>query len=108
MNEEQQKIADYLLTNATGYSNRKTSSQIRDYCNLESGGLTNEHVRDLIRDMILNHGCCIRSTNYGNGYWIIKNEEELKLSTDNLQRRANGVIKRKDALRTNWENRQNG
>jgi len=108
MNEEQQRIAEYLSSNAVGYSNRKTSSQIRNHCNLESGGLTNEHIRDLIRDMILNHGFCTGSTNYGNGYWIVQNEDELNLSTDDLQRRADGVIRRKDALRTNWENQQNG
>ena len=108
MNEEQHRIAEYLSANAVGYPNRKTSTEIRNNCFLESGGPTNEHIRDLIRDMILDHGFCIGSTNYGNGYWIILNEEELNLSTDNLQKRANGVIRRKDALRTNWENKQNG
>lgn len=108
MNEEQRKVAEYLSENAVGYSNRKTSTEIRNNCYLESGGPTNEHIRDLIRDLIFDHDFCIGSTNYGNGYWIIQNEEELKLSTDNLQRRANGVIRRKDALRTNWDKKQNG
>lgn len=106
MDEEQQKINDYLSTNALGYSTRKTSTQIRNNCNLESGGPTNEHVRDLIRDMILNHGCCIGSVNYGDGYWIIQNEEELEKATHSLERRAEGVVRRSNALRTNWEKKK--
>lgn len=108
MDEEQQRIVNYLTANAVGYANRKTSTEVRNNCYLPSGGPTNEHIRDLIRDLILNHGYCIGSTNYGNGYWIIESEEELNLSTDNLQRRAEGVIRRKNALRSNWENRNNG
>ncbi len=61
MNEEQVRILDYLNQNAIGYENRKSSSEIRDALNLESGGPTNEHIRDLIRDMILNQGCLIGS-----------------------------------------------
>ena len=57
MNDEQQSIWNYLNQNAIGYENRKSSSEIRDVLNLESGGPKNEHVRDLIRDMIFNHGC---------------------------------------------------
>jgi hypothetical protein len=57
---------------------------------------------------MFDHDFCIGSTNYGNGFWIIKNGEELKLSTYNLQRRSNGVIRRKGALRTNWDKNQYG
>lgn len=71
MNEELQRIDTYLSTNALGYANRKTSSEIRTSYNLESGGPTNEHVRDLIRDMILKHGKCIGSLMWGDGFWII-------------------------------------
>ncbi|HBQ82085.1 MAG TPA: hypothetical protein DD745_04305 [Bacteroidales bacterium] len=67
MNEEQIRIAEYLSANAVDYPNRKTSTEIRNICFLESGGPTNEHIRDLIRDMILDNGFCIGSTNYGNG-----------------------------------------
>lgn len=108
MNEEQQVINNYLTANALGYANRKTSSQIRDNCSLEAGGPTNEHVRDLIRDMILNHGCCIGSLMWEDGYWIIQNEEELNRVIDSLESRADGVIRRADALRNNWQNRNNG
>lgn len=61
MNEEQRRILDYLNNNAIGYANRKSSTEIRDALNLDSEGPTNEHVRDLIRDMIFNHGCLIGS-----------------------------------------------
>ena len=47
MNEEQQRIWEYLNQNAVGYDNRKSSSEIKDALDLESGGPTNEHIRDL-------------------------------------------------------------
>ena len=59
MNEEKVRILEYLNQNAIGYKNRKSSSEIRDALNLESGGPTNEHVRSLIRNMVFNHGCLI-------------------------------------------------
>ena len=37
MNEEQQSINNYLYQNALGYNNRKTSSEIREACGLNSG-----------------------------------------------------------------------
>jgi len=82
MNEEQQKISEYLNQNAVGLNNRKSSSEIRDALNLESGGATNEHIRDLIRDMIFNHGCLIGSS--GKGYWIIVSKQELKMVIKHL------------------------
>lgn len=53
MNQEQQLIWDYLNTNARGYANKKSSSEIRDNCNLQAGDATNVYVRNLITDMIL-------------------------------------------------------
>jgi hypothetical protein len=109
MDNEQRNIWIYLNRNAIGYSQRKTSTEIREACQLNSGGPTNEHIRDLIRDMILDHGCCIGSIMYKNGYWIIQNEEELNRATDSLERRAQGVMRRADALRNNWQtSRDNG
>ena len=78
MNEEQKAVFEFLNTHALGYGNRKSSTQIREALNLESGGATNEHVRDLIRDLILNHNACIGSLMWKDGYWIIQTEEELK------------------------------
>ena len=52
MKEEQRQIWNYLNERALGHENRKSSDEIRDELNLESGGPTNEHIRDLIRDMI--------------------------------------------------------
>jgi len=105
MNEEQIRILDYLNNNAVGYDNRKSSSEIRDALNLDSGGPTNEHVRDLIRDMIFNHGCLIGSLMFRRGYWIIENEEELEMVINHLNSRADGVRQRAIALQQNWENR---
>lgn len=108
MNEEQQRIANYLDQNALGYSNRKTSTDIRVNFGLVSGGVTNEHVRDLIRDMILNNNCCIGSIMWHDGYWIIQTEEELKMVVSSLEKRASGVRRRAEALRINFNNRNNG
>jgi hypothetical protein len=105
MNEEQRRIWEYLTNNAIGYDNRKSSDQIRDICNLISGGVTNEHVRDLIREMILNHNCCIGSIMWGDGYWIIQTEDELERVTRSLEQRADGVRRRANALRRNFANR---
>jgi len=38
MNNEQQRIWDYLTQYAIGYINRKSSTEIRDALNLESDG----------------------------------------------------------------------
>lgn len=88
MNDEQQAIFDYLNQNALGYENRKSSTDIRTGLDLESRGVTNEHVRDLIRDMIFNHGVCIGSLMWENGYWIIQNEQELNRVCKSLESRA--------------------
>jgi hypothetical protein len=101
MNDEQIAIFDYLNDNALGYQNKKSSTEIRVSLNLESGGVTNEHVRDLIRDMILNHSCLIGSCS--RGYWIIQNKQELQQVCDSLENRANAVRDRANALRTSWE-----
>jgi tRNA uridine 5-carbamoylmethylation protein Kti12 len=106
--KKQQRIETYLSKNALGYANRKTSTDIRVNCNLEAGGPTNEHVRDLIRDMILNYGSCIGSLMWEDGYWIIQNEDELTQVIQSLKNRSDGVIRRAEALRRNWENRNNG
>jgi len=105
MNIEQVTIFDYLNANALGYQNRKSSGEIRVSLNLESGGVTNEHVRDLIRDMILNHGCCIGSLMWDSGYWIIQNEQELNQVYESLENRAESIRGRANALRINWQNR---
>jgi hypothetical protein len=105
MNEEQQRIFDYLSLNAIGYENRKTSTDIRETCDLHSGGVTNEHVRDLIRDMILHHSCCIGSLMWHDGYWIIQTDEELEMAVNSLEKRASGVLRRAEALRNNFNNR---
>lgn len=108
MNDEQSAILSYLRENALGYDNRKTSTQIREELNLESGGVTNEHVRELIRDLILSHNACIGSLMWGNGYWIIQTEDELNRVCESLENRADAIINRAAALRNNWNNRYNG
>lgn len=104
MNEEQIRVFDFLNHNAIGYNNRKTSTDIRVNCELESGGVTNEHVRDIIRDLILVYGCCIGSIMWQDGYWIIQTLEELDMATKSLEQRASGVLRRAEALRANFIN----
>lgn len=108
MTEEQSAILNYLRENARGYENRKTSTQIREELNLESGGVTNEHVRDLIRDLIFSHNACIGSVMWGNGYWIIQTEDELNRVCESLENRAGAINNRATALRNNWNNRNDG
>lgn len=108
MNDEQSAIISYLKENALGYENRKTSTQIREELNLESGGVTNEHVRELIRDLILHHNACIGSLMWGNGYWIIQTEDELNRVCESLENRAESIKNRATVLRNNWNNQNNG
>lgn len=100
MNDEQQRIWDYLTENAQGIQNRVSSDQIRDNCGLEAGGVTNEHVRGLIREMILNFTCCIGSDS--RGYWIIQSDEELNIACNGLIQRADENNRRQERLREIW------
>ena len=108
MNQEQQTIWEYLNANAQGYANRKSSTEIRDTCNLQAGDATNVYVRNLLTDMILNHGCCIGSLMWDSGYWIIQNEAELNQVCESLENRADSIYGRANALRANWANNNNG
>lgn len=72
MDEEQQRIWQYLLNNARGYADRKSSTEIRDTCNLPAGDATNVYVRNLITSMILNHNCCIGSMMWDNVIGLFK------------------------------------
>lgn len=107
MNEEQLAIWEYLNEHALGYENRRTSTEIRDTLNLESGGQTNEHVREQIRQMIIEHQCCIGSGMWVDGYWIILSEDELERVCQSLESRANSITQRANALRDSWR-QQNG
>jgi len=100
---------EYLTTtqNAIGRDSRKSSSEIRDALELESGGPTNEHIRDIIRQLIFNFQVCIGSLMWGNGYWIIQNEDELNEVVEGLENRADSTYERANVLRTNWERRVN-
>lgn len=108
MNPEQQLIWDYLNANARGYATRKSSSEIRDNCNLQAGDATNVYVRNLITDMILHHRCYIGSLMWDSGYWIIQNEDELNQVCESLENRADSIYGRANAIRENWNNRNNG
>ena len=108
MNDEQSAILNYLRENALGFENRKTSTQIREELNLESGGVTNEHVRELIRDLIISHNACIGSLMWIDGYWIIQTEDELNRVCESLESRADAIRNRATTLRNNWNNHNNG
>jgi|SRR5690625_997362 len=103
MNNEQKKIWNYLNRNAKGFERRISSSKIRDDLGIESGGATNENIRNLIRDMILNHNCCIGSEMWASGYWIIQTEDELDQVCESLEARADSIRQRAIALRRSWE-----
>jgi len=106
MNDDQNRIWQYLQNNAVGKNNKKTTSQIRDACFLASGGPTNEYVRELVRGMIIDHSCCIGSLMWSGGYWIINSENELNEVINSLQNRANSIHRRVDAIRRNWDERE--
>ena len=108
MNDEQSAILNYLRENALGYENRKTSTQIREELNLESGGVTNEHIRELVRDLIFSHDACIGSLMWKDGYWIIQTEDELNRVCESLENRADSIKNRAATLRNNWNNNNNG
>ncbi len=102
MNQEQQSILQYLQTNANGQGNKKTSGTISNALNIPGGGLTNEHVRDLITDMIV-QGCLIGSESGPNGgYWIINNRQECLDVIGDLHHRAQEVIDRASRLKQFW------
>lgn len=103
MNEEQNRIFNYLNNYAKGYDQRKTSTEIKNACGLDSGGVTNEHVRDLIRDMILNHNCCIGSMMWVDGYWIIQTKGELDMVINSLKKRSEGLNRRIISLQNNFK-----
>lgn len=106
MNEEQVQIWEYLNQHAQGHESRRSSYEIREELGLESGGVTNEHVRGLIRDMILNHNCCIGSDS--KGYWMITNKGELDQVVTSLINRADEIRERARALENNCRNRVDG
>jgi len=58
--------------------------------------------------MILNHNCCIGSIMWHDGYWLIQTQEELDMVIRSLEQRASGVIRRSEALKENFNNRNNG
>jgi len=42
------------------------------------------------------------------GYWLIQTQEELDMVIRSLEQRASGVIRRSEALKENFNNRNNG
>lgn len=104
MTTEQELIWNYLRSNAQGYGNRKSSTEIRDNCGLPAGDATNVYVRNLITEMIIYYGCCIGSLMWESGYWIIQNEEELNRVCESLESRASSIYSRAESLRKNWNN----
>jgi hypothetical protein len=99
MNSEQISVFNYLNNYALGKPNRKTSSQIRDVVNLPSGGVTNENIREIIRQLI-DLGKPIGSDS--KGYFIIENRTELNDVTDSLDNRADEIKARANKLKSNF------
>lgn len=98
MNNEKERVLEYLRREALGNSNKKKTYEIRDNLNLDSGGATNEHIRDLI----FQYDVCIGSSR--DGYWVIQTEEELENVCKDLEERADATRNRAEKLRSNWNN----
>jgi len=103
MSNEEQLIFNYLKTYAQGKVNKKTSNEIQQVTGLPTGGRTNEHIREIIRKLIIFNEALIGSDS--GGYWIIQNKCELEAVVNGLNSRAKEVKERAIALQNNWERR---
>ena len=103
MNDEQQLLWDWLQANALGRENSKIAKEICESTKIKSGGKTFEHIRSLLRELILNHNCLIGGDN--GGYWIIENVDELNHAVTNLNQRSAGNLERARKLQDIWDNR---
>lgn len=107
MTQEQKKIWAYLARYAKGEDRKKTSAHIRTTLGLPAGDATNKLIRSAIRALVVKHGKCIGSVanRYGNGYWVIEDEDQLDAAVANLENRANTIHKRVRLLEKNFRSR---
>lgn len=94
MNEQQQRIWEYLLNNAMGRVNAKHIAEIADNIDVPAQGTNNDNVRGWINDMVVNHGRQIGTCQ--DGAFIILTDEEREEAARFLERNQ-----RADAVRRN-------
>ena len=82
MNQEQQRLFDFLNSGHRGRNNAIISDSIRAALGLE-WGRTEEATRELIRDMVIQLHSPIGSSN--NGFFIIIDEQDLNVSIAHKQ-----------------------
>ncbi len=96
MNDEQEKIWNYLIENAQGIDNAIHIDIIAEEIGVPSKGTNNDDVRGWIKDMVMNLekpiGTCSK------GAFVILNEEEIEIAARFVERnnragavRRNGV-----------------
>ncbi len=94
MNQEQQRIWEYLISNALGKQNAKPMSQVAHANGFPPKGTNNDDVRELIKDMVINHGKPIGTLK--SGVFIILNDSEREEAANFVER-----LNRADAVRRN-------
>jgi hypothetical protein len=97
MNQEQQRLFDFLNDAHRGRQHAIISNDIREALGLE-WGRTEEATRELIRDMVIDLKAPIGSSK--NGYFIIIDEDDLNVSVAHLNSRVQKTIHRIEALET--------
>lgn len=94
MNEEQQRIWNYLLESGQGMDNAIHIDRIAEEIGVPDYGTNNDNVRNWIKDMVINHnlpiGTCRR------GAYIILNQNELDAAVRFVDRNS-----RTEAIRRN-------
>lgn len=97
MNQEQQRLFDFLNHGHQGRQNAIISDDIREALGLE-WGRTEEATRELIRDMVIDLRLPIGSST--NGFFIIVNIEDLNVAVAHLNSRVEKTNLRIASLET--------
>ena len=85
MNNDQQRIWDYLIINALGKANAKHIEVIANELGFPPHGTNNDDVRGLIKDMVMNHGRQIGT--HTTGAFVILNDQEREEAARYVERR---------------------
>lgn len=94
MNEEQQRIWNYLLESGQGMDNAIYIDRIAEEIGVPDNGTNNDNARNWIKDMVINYNRPIGTCR--NGTFIILNREELDAAVRFVDRNS-----RTEAIRRN-------
>lgn len=94
MNQEQQRIWDYLVANALGKNNAIPISDIAVALGIPPKGTNNDDVRAWIKDMVIYHGKQIGTLK--SGAFVILNDTEREEAAQFVEREN-----RADSVRNN-------